>query len=417
MRSRPELLEIAPQLAKWLALSLVVGALAGTAAAGFLVSLDWATNWRESHVWIIALLPVCGLAVGWLYHRFGQAVERGNNLIIDEIHDPQTVIPLRMTPLVLLGTVATHLFGGSAGREGTAVQMGGSLADQLTHVFRFNANDRRTVLMAGVAAGFAAVFGTPLAGAVFGLEVLSIGRLRYEAIFPCFAAAIVGDRVVALWGVHHTAYAIPQIPALTLAGLVAAVAAGAAFGLAGSLFAGLTHGLGKRFKAAIAYAPLRPVMGGLAVAAAVFALGSTRYIGLGIPVIQESFLAALPPWDFAAKIAFTAVTLGAGFKGGEVTPLFFVGATLGSTLSHVLPLPTPLLAGMGFVAVFAGAANTPISSTLMAIELFGAPVGVYAAVACVVAYLFSGHAGIYHAQRPGHTKNPSRAAGHASSRE
>lgn len=410
MRTRLEQLEIAPQVVKWLGLSLVVGILAGTASAGFLVALDWATHWREAHVWVIGFLPLGGVFVGWLYHRFGESVERGNNLIIDEIHDPQKVIPLRMTPLVLFGTVATHFFGGSAGREGTAVQMGGSLADQLTHLFKLRGEDRKTVLMAGVSAGFASVFGTPLAGAIFGLEVLAIGKLRYDAIFPCFAAAIIGDRVTTLWGVHHTQYVIPEFPAITLAGLLAAVVAGIAFGVAGMLFGKATHGIGAQFKARVSYAPLRPLIGGVAVAGAVFALGSTRYIGLGIPTILEAFTTVLPPWDFAAKLLFTAVTLGAGFKGGEVTPLFFVGATLGSSLSAVLPLPTPLLAGMGFVAVFAGAANTPISSTIMAVELFGAPAGVYAGIACVVAYLFSGHAGIYHAQRVGHAKQ--RAAEH-----
>lgn len=407
---RVEQLEIAPQIVRWLAVSLAVGVLAGTASAGFLVSLDWATRWREAHLWIIALLPLGGLFIGWLYHRFGTEVERGNNLILDEIHDPKKVIPLRMTPLVLFGTVATHFFGGSAGREGTAVQMGGSLADQLTGVLRLRPGDRRILLMAGMSAGFASVFGTPLAGAVFGLEVLAFGKLRYDAIFPCFAAAVIADRVTTMWGVHHTPYVIPAFPPMSLAGLLAAVAAGVCFGVAGMLFAKATHRIGAVFKARVAYPPLRPLVGGALVAAAVFALGTTRYIGLGIPTIVESFTTALPAWDFAAKLLFTAVTLGAGFKGGEVTPLFFIGATLGSTLSWILPLPTPLLAGMGFVAVFAGAANTPISSTLMAMELFGAPAGVFAAIACVVSYLFSGHAGIYHAQRVGSPKHP--AAGH-----
>ncbi len=421
MRSRFEPFTLAPQVAQWLGISLIVGLLAGTASAGFLAALEWATDWRESHRWIIALLPAGGFFVGWLYHRYGSSVERGNNQILEEIHDPKRVIPLRMTPLVLLGTVATHFFGGSAGREGTAVQMGGSLADQLTRLFRMRAEQRRILLMAGMSAGFASVFGTPLAGAVFGLEVLAIGKMRYDAIFPCFASAIVADQVTTMWGVGHTHYVISSFPQLTLWGLLAAVAAGVAFGTVGMLFARTTHVVGDRFKALIRYAPLRPAAGGIILALAVAALGSTRYVGLGIPVILEAFDTPLPAWDFAAKLLFTAVTLGAGFKGGEVTPLFFIGATLGSTLSWILPLPTPLLAGMGFVAVFAGASNTPLASTLMAIELFGAQAGVYAGIACVVAYLFSGHAGIYRAQRIGLAKGPGahgiRPASHATGRE
>lgn len=400
-----EQIRILPHVLRWSLVAVLVGALAGTASAAFLAALDWATAWRESHLWILVFLPLGGFFVGAIYHRFGKGVEAGNNLILDEIHDPKAVIPLRMTPLVLFGTVATHFFGGSAGREGTAVQMGASLADQLTGPMRLGAPDRRTLLMAGVSAGFAAVFGTPLAGAVFGLEVLAIGRLRYDAIYPCFLAAAVGHVVTLAWGIHHTDYVVGAVPDVTWWGVTCAILAGAVFGTMGRIFAVTTHALAHRFARAIAYPPLRPFAGGAAVACAVWALGTTRYLGLGIPTIVDAFHGPVPPWDFFAKFLFTAVTLGAGFKGGEVTPLFFIGATLGNALSRVLPLPLPLLSGMGFVAVFAGAANTPLASTLMAVELFGGQAGLYAGLACVASYLFSGHAGIYRSQRVGHAKH------------
>lgn len=402
------LADLLQHLLKWLLLAFVVAVLAGTASAAFLAALDWATRTRLAHTWLIWLLPVAGFAVGWLYLRYGSSVEGGANLLIDEIHDPKKIIPLRMAPLVLGGTVISHLFGASVGREGTAVQMGGALADQLTRMFHLHNEDRRIILMAGISAGFASVFGTPLAGALFGLEVLAIGRLRYEAMLPCLAAAVIADQVVLLWGpllhIGHTHYAVPLIPALSAWTLSAMVIAGVLFGVTGKLFAQATHGLSGLMKRKIAYAPLRPLAGGLVVALAVWLLGTDKYIGLGIPTIVDALQQPLPAWDFLGKMAFTIVSLGTGFKGGEVTPLFFIGATLGNALGPVLHQPAALLAAIGFVAVFAGAANTPIASTLMAMELFGADIGVYAAIACVVAYLFSGHAGIYRAQRGGHAK-------------
>ncbi len=392
-------------LGKWILLCGIVGLLAGSASAIFLISLEWATNLREDNLWIIAFLPVGGLIIGLTYHYFGKSVVKGNNQILEEFHSPKKIIPLKMAPLVLLSTVVTHLFGGSAGREGTAIQMGGAIADQFTKIFKLNPIDRKILLVTGVSAGFASIFGTPLAGAIFALEVFVVGRMRYDAIIPSFLAAIFANEAAHLWPIHHTHYLIPTIPDLWAPELLWAVLAGIFFGIGGMLFSNATHFWGNFFKKAIKYPPLRPVIGGVVIAATIWIIGTTRWIGLGVPVIVESFEQQLPFSDFILKILFTSFTLGAGFKGGEVTPLFFTGATLGSALSLFIPLPVALLAGMGFVAVFAGATNTPIACTLMGIELFGAESGVFIGIACATAYLFSGHTGIYGEQIIGSPKN------------
>ena len=402
--SRHASIDLFKYVLKALALATLVAVLAGSASALFLFALDWATHTREANRWLIWGLPVAGFLVGWVYLKFGQHVEAGNNLLIDEIHDPKKVVTLRMAPFVLVSTVVSHLFGASVGREGTAVQMGGALADQLTHLFKLNATDRRMVLMAGISAGFASVFGTPLAGAVFALEVLAIGRMRLDALLPCVMAAVLADQVGLLWGVQHTQYEVGLVPQITAWLLAAMVLAGAVFGLTGRLFANGTHALGDLMKKHIAYAPLRPLLGGALIAAVVMWGSFDRYIGLGIPVMVEAFAHPLAPTDFLGKMVFTIASLGSGFKGGEVTPLFFIGATLGNALAPLLDVPFALLAAVGFVAVFAGAANTPIASTLMAMELFGAEIGVFAALACVMSYVCSGHNGIYRAQRVAHRK-------------
>jgi H+/Cl- antiporter ClcA len=411
-----EYLALGRYLARWLLLAVPAGAVAGSAVALFLWSLDHATRARLQHPWLLYLLPVAGALVGLLYHRYGKPVAAGNDLVMDRIHEPGGGVPARMAPLVLLGTLATHLCGGSAGREGTAVQMGGSIASTLGRLLRLSEEDTRTLLMAGVAAGFGAVFGTPLAGAVFAMEVLVIGRIESAALVPVLLASMAGDWTASAWGIHHTPYRIASPAGLSSGGVVlhggplllAKMAlAAAAFGLASVLFAEMAHGLSRLFRRLVPSPVLRPVAGALVVIALVHLLGTRDYLGLGVmpgqpggASIVTSFVpGGVGPWSWWWKILFTGVTLGSGFKGGEVTPLFFVGAALGNALAGPLGVPVDLLAGLGFVAVFAGATNTPLACTLMGIELFGAEYALHIAVACFLAYLFSGHSGIYLSQR------------------
>lgn len=392
-------------LFKWTLISLIVGGLVGSATAIFLLALKAATNYREANLLIISLLPIGGLIIGFTYFWLGKGVEKGNNLLLEEYYQSKKRIPFKMAPLVLFGTVATHLFGGSAGREGTAVQIGGAIADQFTKLFRLHDNERKILLIMGMSAGFAAVFGTPLAGSVFALEVLIIGRIRYEAIFPSLIVAIIADYFcVEVWNVPHTIYVISEVAQMNLPNLGWAIVAGICFGLTAMLFSRLKV-FWKSLFSKIKFAPLRPFIGGIFIAGFVFFAGTTKYIGLGIPIIEEAFHTQLTSYDFLIKVVLTAFTLGAGFKGGEVTPLFFIGATLGNALFLILPLPMSLLAGMGFVAVFAGATNTPLACIIMGIELFGIEAGLYIAVACVTAYFFSGHTSVYTSQIIGSPKH------------
>ncbi|GAL64468.1 chloride channel protein [Algibacter lectus] len=231
-----------------------------------------------------------------------------------------------MVPLVLFGTIITHFFGGSAGREGTAVQIGGAIADRFTKILKLSKRDRKIVLIAGISAGFASVFGTPLAGGIFALEVLVLGRLRLDAIIPSFMAAVFANYFCEIWNVSHTHYHINTVAEMTPINLLWCLLAGIIFGLVAMLFSKSTHFWSNLFGKYIKYPPLRPVIGGTILAIAIYFMGTTKYIGLGIPTIVEAFDVNLNSYDFLLKLLFTSFTLGAGFKGGEVTPLFFIGA-------------------------------------------------------------------------------------------
>lgn len=386
---------------KWLGIASLVGMLTGSASALFLAGLTWATNSQMNHPWLLYLLPLAGALIAYVYIHFGGNAGRGNNLLLDNIHNGQLEdrIPLRMVPLVLGGTIMTHLFGGSAGREGTALQMGGSLAAFIGRVLRLNTADVKIILMCGIASGFASVFGTPLAGTVFALEIIVIGVIRFHALIPCLMASVIGDRVTTAWGIHHIHYEIGAVPELTLTLLSKVVLAAIAFGLASLLFTKSIVWVKLLYTKVTKYGVLRSFIGGLVIIALVLLFQTRDYLGLSLPLINEAFAGDVNFFAFLWKIAFTALTLGAGFIGGEVTPLFVIGSTLGSSMASLLGEPSALFAALGFVAVFSGAANAPLACFIMGIELFGSDAALLLFVATVISYLFSGKTGIYSSQR------------------
>jgi H+/Cl- antiporter ClcA len=382
---------------KWFLICIICGLIIGTSAAFFLHSLDQVTQWRENNLWIIYTLPIIGLLVGAMYFYIGGETKKGNNLLLEEHQDPQTKVPFKMAPLVLIGTLLTHLGGGSAGREGTAVQMGGAIADQFTSLFKLNDTERKTILIIGISAGFAAVFGTPIAAAIFALEIMLFKNIRVADIAPSFATSYIAHYTCLAWGIQHTSFTISTIPSINAVTIVSTFLAGLIFGLAALLFTKVNFAWASLFKK-IKYEPLRPFIGGIVLLVVIYLLGTTKYIGLGIPSIQDAFIRPAGNIDFLIKLLLTTFTLSAGFKGGEVTPLFFIGATLGNILIWFIPLPMSLLAGMGFVAVFAGATHCALASILLGIELFGLDAGLYIGIASITAYFTSGANGIYSAQ-------------------
>jgi H+/Cl- antiporter ClcA len=373
---------------------VLVGMLAGVSSFAFLETLDWATRTREANGWLLLLLPAAGLVIGGVYQHLGGRSQRGSALILEEIHTPTDWVPRRMAPLVFLGTVGTHLFGGSVGREGTALQMSASLADGAARVLRMERDERRLLLMAALGGGFGAVFGVPLAGAAFGVEVRSAGRVRAEALVGSLTASVVGHTVVDRLGHDHPLR--PRLdPGLDGWLVLRVAAAGVVFGLVSALFVRVAHLVRDLFVRRLRYLPLRAAVGGAAVVA-LAALFGRDYLGLSLPLIDEALAGEeMSVWVPVLKILFTVVSLGCGLPGGEVTPLFVVGATAGSALAGPLGLEPGLLAAVGFVAVFAGAARTPLACTIMGAELFGMGATVLMATACLVSFGCSTRRGIY----------------------
>lgn len=383
---------------RWVVLASVVGVISGVLSAAFIKSLNWATTSRGNHNWLVWLLPVAGLFVGLTYHYLGRGLERGSNLLIDQIHEHTEWIPPRLVPLIFLNSVVTHLFGGSSGREGAALQLAVGATDPISRRLKLPPVDRSLMIITAIAGGFGSVFGVPVAGAVFALEVQRVGRVRYDAIIPAFTASIVGDAIVHALGVHHTQY--PPVPSFTWSPALAlrVILLGLVAGLVSMLFVWCTHSVKSTAARFVSWYPLRPAVGGLLIAAAVLIFKLRDYQGLSVPLAMAAFAGAYGGM-WLVKLLLTSLTIGTGFVGGEVIPLFITGSLLGASIGHITHGNVALLAIVGSVAVLAGAANTPLACTLLGIELFGGNGAILFAVVCVAAYAASGHKGIYHAQR------------------
>lgn len=380
------------------ALAVGSGVLAGLSSWVFLEALDRVTRWRLDHGRLVWLLPVAGAVVGVVLHRWGGRAAQGTPLVVAESRDLTDGVPARMAPLVLGGTLLTHLVGGSAGREGTALQLSGSLTDTMARRARAGDDLRRPLLVASLGGGFGAVFGVPVAGVVFALELQRWRDRRPLTVVATAIAATVGHGVVIGLGYEHAHHDAPTVT-LGVALLARLVLAGVVFGVAGAAFAWGVH-LARRGAERVLRPPLRPVLGGVVLVGLV-ALFGRDHLGLSLPLADRALAGEDLSFGVAAlKTLFTVVTLGSGFPGGEVTPLFVIGSTLGAALAGPLGLPVALTASVGFVAVFGAAAKTPAACTIMAAELFGVGLLVPAAVACAVARLCAGRRGIYPPRHP-----------------
>lgn len=383
---------------KWILLSVLVGLLAGLVTSLFLISLDYASITRVHFLFIIWFLPLAGLFIGLAYQRFGKATSKGNNLILEEIYNPKEILPFRLAPMLFISSFLTHLFGGSAGREGAIVQVSASLADQVNHFFKINSSDRKILLMAGVGAGFGSAVGAPLAGMIFGMEIVHIGKLNFKAWPQCLIASLTSYYTCRVLKTSHS-FSVPLIlpkPSFTLFFYI--ILAGIIFGISALIFSLLTHYIDYTFKNFFKKSFIIPLFGGFIIIFFYYLEGSYRYAGLGTEFIHGTFEIISSFKDPFFKIFFTSLTVGTGFKGGEFIPLVFIGSTLGSALGMIMPISFSLLAALGFGAVFAGAANTPLACALMTAEIFGWKIFFYALLTCYLSYYFSGHSGIYRSQ-------------------
>ena len=384
--------------ARVLALSILTAALMGVAGWAFLTALEMATSAREANLWLFALLPVVNVATAWLYRNHGLRAQRGNNLVIDSTITG-TPIHARMAPLTFLCSTATHLAGGSAGREGAAVQMGGTIASNVAGIFRMEGHDRRDLMMAGISSAFGAAFGTPLAGAFFGMEMCFVGKLDYSAALYCLTGSFVGNAVSRALGSHFAFQAIARVPQMDLRTLAIVIAAAAVFGLAARLFTFCIRSVKRLYARIFTNYLAAAATGGVVLAVLFLGLGMAPYSGLSEWMVGAAFQGQTTLVDALAKLGMTALTVGAGMQGGEVTPLFGIGASLGGWIGQVAMGDPSLFAALGMLGLFGAALNVPITTIMLGVDMFGAQAAGYFVIVGFVSYLVAGHAAVYPAQR------------------
>lgn len=382
---------------RWGIFSAFVGLFVGAFSTLFAFCLRQVTSFRTENPWLILCLPLAGVMIVFLYGVFRYKNDKGTNMVLSSIH-AEAEVPFRMAPLIFMSTIITHLFGGSAGREGAALQLGGSIGQQLGKLFRFDEKDQRVVVMCGMSAAFSAIFGTPIAASIFSMEVVSVGVMYYAALVPCVFSSLVASKFATHMGIGPNVFKIRQmplfqvVPSLKIIGLALCCAA------LSVVFCMALHSLGDFYRNKLKNPYIRIIVSSLVIILLTIILQTDDYMGAGVPVIQRAIQGNVEPLAFVWKIVFTALTLEAGFKGGEIVPSFFVGATFGCLFGHILGISPSLCAAVGMMSVFCGVTNCPVTSMLIAFELFGYHGVPFFLLGISVSYLMSGYYGLYHDQ-------------------
>ena len=383
---------------KWLGISFVIGLVLGIIGGAFCYAIGKATEFRHEHVWIIALLPIAGVAVAGIYKLLGLLDDKGTNSILNAVRAGEK-LSIKMMLAIMASTILTHLFGGSAGREGAALQMGGSFAAKVGNIIHLTDKDQRIMVMCGMSAGFAALFGTPVTSAVFAMEVVVVGIMNYSAIVPCIVSAVTASFISSQFGMTPTRFDIPEIPDLTAPNVLKIGVIAILCALVSILFCLSLKYTSLIFKKKIPDTLLRAFIGGAIVAALALILQTDIYNGIGSRIIARAFTEKMDWYMFLLKIAFTAITLGSGFKGGEIVPTLFIGATFGNIMGQLLGADMGLCTAVGMVAVFCGVTNCPIASLVLGVEMFGSADMIYFAIAIAISYTLSGYYALYSDQK------------------
>lgn len=382
-----------------LCLSAVSGVFAALLTTMFFESLDFVTSVRQSEPYLVLLLPLTGFYLAWVFEKVFHKRTLESSLVFEEIHNPRVTLPPTMVLMTFFGTTLSHLVGASVGREGALLQMNAALTDQWNHFFTFTPKQRKKILMAALSGGFSAITGAPIAGALFGMEVVDTGRMQWQSILDCFVSAYVAWGTLEYFEAGHRLFAVVDVPELSLSLIAAVVAAGILCGFLARVFIWMTHFVERQLQKWVKNSLYRPTLGGLILAIFFLVEGSRNFEGLGLATLRTAFVLPSSGLYFPlTKLVATAWSIGSGFKGGEYVPLVLIGTTAAGALGSLVGMQS-LLSAIGYTACFAGAANVPIAGALLALETFGPYVGIYAFLACLVSYHYSGQHGIYKSQK------------------